>query len=122
VPIAVDESIKTIADAEQIINNSSINYLVIKPMVLGAFFGTLDLISLARNKDKNIIISSAFETPIGKSLLVLLAAAAGSNLAHGLDTVDFFENLHFEDSYPVENGSIHFIPQNYPPKNREILL
>jgi O-succinylbenzoate synthase len=82
-------------------------------MVLGAFFGTLDLIALARERNKNIIISSAFETPLGKSLLVLLAAASGSKRAHGLDTADFFANPFFKDPYPVGKGVIHFKPQVY---------
>jgi o-succinylbenzoate synthase len=116
IPVAADESIKSIADAERIVKDSPIQFIIIKPMILGAFFGTVDLISLADSHRKNIIISSAFETALGKSLLVFLASITGHSYAHGLDTAGFLADGLFNDPYPVINGAINFSPDNYPPK------
>lgn len=116
VPVAVDESLKSITDAERIIKESSVQFIIVKPMIIGAFFGTADLISLANSCGKNVIISSAFETPLGKSLLVFLASLTGHSYAHGLDTAVLLSGGIFEDPYPVVNGAIHFSPDNYPPQ------
>ncbi|TSA27584.1 MAG: o-succinylbenzoate synthase [Ignavibacteriales bacterium] len=116
IPIAVDESVHIIEDALEIINNSNIEFIVLKPMVLGGLFSTLRVINEAELKNKKVIISSSFESAIGKSGLVLLASITNHNFAHGLDTSEFFEKDICADSFKVEKGKITFTPENYPPQ------
>lgn len=85
-------------------------------MVSGGFFETLEIITRGALKDKNIIISSSFETPLGKSLLVLLASLTHHSYAHGLDTADLLEEGPQADPYKVEAGKIFFSPAGYPPQ------
>jgi len=116
IPIAVDESIRSITNAVSVINDSKIEFIVLKPMILGGIVSTLQLIKTAESKHKKIIISSSFESAVGKSALVLLAASSKHNLAHGLSTSELFVNDVCEDHFPVLNGKIKFDEHNYPPK------
>ena len=115
IPIAVDESIHTIKDAFEIIDNSSVEFIVLKPMVLGGVFSSFRIIKEAEKKNKKAIISSSFESTIGKSVLVLLAAITNHNFAHGLDTSGFFVKDICSDTFEVKKGKIIFTPDNYPP-------
>jgi o-succinylbenzoate synthase len=115
-PVAIDESLRNTEEACKIINETDISFLIIKPMILGGFFKTSELIAESALKNKNIIISSSFETPLGKSLLVLLASLTHHSYAHGLDTIDFFDNNLPVDPYKVEAGKINFDINTYPPQ------
>ncbi len=115
IPIALDESLISFDNAEEIIDGCNAEYIVLKPMVLGGVLRTLDLIKKAEEKNKKIIISSSFESAVGKSALVLLAASVNHSLAHGLDTTGLFENNLCTDPFPVSSGRIEFDLINYPP-------
>jgi len=115
VPIAADESVNTVNDAYEVINNSNIEFIVLKPMVLGGLISSLEIIKKAEKKNKKVIISSSFESTVGKSGLVLLAAITNHNFAHGLDTSQFFENDICADPLIVKAGKINLVPKSYPP-------
>lgn len=114
IPIAVDESLTTYESAKNILQNSKIYFLVLKPMILGGVINSIRLIKQAEILGKKIIISSTFETCIGKSALVFLASLTAHNLAHGLDTTDFFELKSMHDPFPVQNGNIIFESKKFP--------
>ncbi|MCX6174696.1 MAG: o-succinylbenzoate synthase [Ignavibacteriales bacterium] len=116
IPIAVDESLISIGEALEIINNSKIEIIIIKPMVLGGLISSFRIIKEAEKKNKKVIISSSFESAVGKSGLALLAAITNHNFAHGLDTSEFFEKDICADSFKVEKGKITFTLENYPPQ------
>ncbi len=113
--IALDESLTDFEIANDLIINSSINYFVIKPTLLG-FENTLKLIEVAESKNKFIIISSSFESVIGKSGLVFLAAQTKHNFVHGLDTSEYFMKDVLEDFYKPHGSLIDFDIDFYPPK------
>ena len=115
IPIAVDESLKTYENVEEVLKTPAIKFFVVKPMILGGIINAAQLIKEAEAYGKKIIISSAFETPIGKSALVFLASLASHNHAHGLDTADMFFNPPITDPYPVQNSHIVFDSENFPP-------
>ena len=116
IPIAVDESLKTHENVEEVLKTTAIKFLVVKPTILGGIIDAAQMIKEAEASGKKIIISSAFETPIGKSALVFLASLASHNHAHGLDTADMFVNLPITDPYPVRSSHIVFDPENFPPR------
>jgi len=116
IPIALDESIHSTDDAFKVINDSSINFIVLKPMIYGGIISSLQLIKEAGKKNKNVIISSSFESAVGKSALTLLAAVTNHSFAHGLDTSEYFKRDICKDLFEVENGKIFFDSENYPPQ------
>jgi len=116
IPIAADESVHTIEDAYEVINNSNIEFIVLKPMVFGGLISLFRIIKDAEKKNKKTIISSSFESAVGKSGLVLLAASTNHNFAHGLDTSQFFENDICTDPFKVNAGRINLTSESYPPQ------
>ncbi len=115
IPLAVDESVHTIEDAYEVINNSNVEFIVWKPMILGRLIALFRVIKEAEKKNKKIIISSSFESAVGKSGLVFLTVTTNHNFAHGLDTSQFFENDICTDPFTVKAGKINLTPGNYPP-------
>jgi o-succinylbenzoate synthase len=115
IQVALDESLTDFQTAQEFITDSSINFFVLKPMMFG-FEKTLKLIELTESINKFVIISSSFESAIGKSGLVFLAAQTKHNYAHGLDTSEYFVNDNCEDFYKPNNSFINFDINKYPPK------
>lgn len=113
--IALDESLDNFDNTLLLIQNSMIEHFVIKPTVLTGVFNTVKLIHEAEKYGKKIIISSSFESSLGKSCLVFLSAITSHNFAHGLDTSNLFSLDVVEDSYNVKGGTIMFDTINYPP-------
>ncbi len=116
IPIALDESLSSIKDAYKVINESNINFIILKPMIYGGIISSLQLIKVAGKNNRNVIISSSFESAVGKSALVLLAASISHSFAHGLDTSEYFKQDICKDLFEVENGKIFCDIKNYPPQ------
>ncbi len=122
IPIAIDESIKNSAEAKDIIERSNITNIVLKPSLLGSIIQTISLIKSAEKFEKKIIISSAFETVVGRSAVVWLASFVVGNHAHGLNTAAHFEEDLATDNYLISEGEILFNPTNNPPKFNGIVI
>jgi o-succinylbenzoate synthase len=112
-PLAPDESISSLSDAEFAINSGLIDYIVIKPMNIG-FNDSLKIIELANKNGKSVIVSSMFESPIGKNALFYLAAKTKHNYAHGLSiNVKMEQNL-LEQEAIISEGTIAYNGKLYP--------
>lgn len=114
IPIAADESLKNFESAKKIIMDGSVKYCVFKPMMFGGVINALKMITLAKENNINLIISSSFESALGKSLLVFLASMIKQDYAHGLDT-SYLYNNNIQPDYEVINGNIFFDINEYPP-------
>ncbi len=113
IPIAADESLKNQADAEELIINSSIQNLVIKPMFIGGYFAAKEIINSALVNNKNVVISSAFESAVGRAHTVLCSTLNGTDIANGLDTARYLTNETAVDKFPIQNGYINFNMDKY---------
>ncbi len=122
IPIAIDESISNIAEAKDIVERSNITTIVLKPSILGSIIQTISLIKSAENLGKKIIISSAFESVVGRSAIVWLASFVSGKHAHGLNTATHFDEDLAADDYMVSKGEILFNPKNNPPKFNGIVI
>ena len=106
VPLAVDESIRTIKDAAEFIQNKAAAVLVLKPMMLGGIIPVLKIKNLAGQNGIKVVITSSFESVVGRAMAVFAASTVKEELAHGLATEKYFEKDLFTDPYPVKNGII----------------
>jgi o-succinylbenzoate synthase len=99
VPVALDESVYQCIDLNFLKIPDGTKALIIKPSAVGSYKKIFKLREIATENNLKIILSSAFETDIGLSLLLQLSA--GFNLypeAMGLDTGKWFtENLMYPD-------------------------
>lgn len=115
VPVAPDSPIKTLDELRNVLELGQFNFIVVKPMITGSIFKLIDQIKFAEQMKINMIISSSFESTIGRSMLVLLSSLVHHSHAHGLSTLDNMEKSILPEYYPVKNGSIKFDCDTYPP-------
>lgn len=88
-PLALDESISSVADWRHVMDDCSWpGFAVIKPSLFGSYTACINAI---KGKEKRVVVSSAFESPIGAHSLAVLAAeskvkpAVGMGVAGSID-------------------------------------
>lgn len=106
VPLAADESLRSYADAAHIIRNDLASVLILKPMMLGGLSTTMEIIAEAERNNKKVVITSSFETSIGRSIAVFAAGILKEQTAHGLAVAGYFKDTIVNDPFPVNNGMI----------------
>ena len=105
-PLAADESIRSLKSAYDFISQKAASVLILKPMLLGGIIPTLKIIEFAQQNKIKTVITTSFESCLGKSFAVLAASFTKGEWAHGLSTENLFEKDLFPDPYPVKNGQI----------------
>lgn len=106
IPLAPDESIRSVHDAKEFIKSGSISYLILKPMMIGGLIPTLEIIKLAIAENITPVITSSFESAVGRSNAVIAAASIEADVAHGLGVEDLFINEIINDPFPIKSGKI----------------
>lgn len=107
IPLAADESIRSLKDAYDFISQKAVKVIVLKPMMLGGVIHTLKIIEFAQENKTKVVVTTSLDSVIGRSFAVLAASFVEQETAHGLGTAELFENDLFPDPYPVKNGQIH---------------
>ncbi|MGK9476256.1 enolase C-terminal domain-like protein [Melioribacter sp. OK-6-Me] len=107
VHIALDQTLPDFNETLDILQNYDIKHIVVKPSIRFGIFKTIDLINYARKLNKQTVISSAFETTLGKSVLTFIASFTMPESVHGLDVYDMLETS-FYDPFPIKKGKIEF--------------
>lgn len=106
VALAADESIRDSETAKKFLAAKAIGFVILKPMMLGGLLPTLEIIELAEKNNVIPVITSSFESVIGRSNVVIAAASVKADIAHGLAVFRYFEDDIAEDKYPIMNGYI----------------
>ena len=106
VRLAADESIRDLETAKNFINEKAIDFIILKPMMLGGLLTSLEIIELAEKNNVVPVITSSFESAIGRANTVIAAAVVKADIAHGLAVTRYFDYDIAEDKYPVKNGTI----------------
>lgn len=106
IPVAADESIRKVKDAEIFINKNAADVLILKPMMLGGLLSTLNIIELCKKNKINVVITSSFESSLGRSSAIFAASTATNKIAHGLGTAKYFVKDLFPDPYRINQGKI----------------
>jgi O-succinylbenzoate synthase len=84
IAVAPDESVGNIEDAIEFINSEKISYLILKPSLRIGISNTIKLRESAKRKNVKLIITSGFDTALGRSALLYLASLMDHDDAHGL--------------------------------------
>jgi o-succinylbenzoate synthase len=108
IPLAVDESLRTMDDAQKFIVSRAAEYVILKPMMLGGIIPTLKIADMAKESGIKSVVTSSFEGVIGRIGAVNAAAFVNNELAHGLATADYFDEENIPDPFPVKDGKILF--------------
>lgn len=108
IPLAADESIRSMKDAKEFVNNKAASFLILKPIMLGGIIPTLKIADYAKENGIQTVVTSSFESVIGRVGIVNAAALINNNLAHGLGTGNYFDEENLPDPFPVSDGKILF--------------
>ncbi len=108
VSLAVDESIRSLNDAKEFVESGTVKYLIIKPMMLGGLLNSLEIIKLAETKNIQTVVSSSFESAIGRVNALIAASTINKDVAHGLSVGEYFVNDFFSEKLKVIDGKITF--------------
>jgi L-Ala-D/L-Glu epimerase len=107
IKIAVDEPVRTPEDVLRFVRSGAIDTLIVKPVLCGGALGAIRMMHTAREYGVGIVVSSAFESAVGRQMNVVLASSV-PDTAHGLDTARLFERDVADDPWPVRGGRIYF--------------
>lgn len=111
-PVALDESVSTIKELEEVAEKYSNLVLVIKPMLLGNFLEIHETISCFRSSSKQIVVTTTLESKIGRSTMASAASLIGDQqMGHGLHTGHLFADDLLPD-FKIKNGSITNLQEN----------
>ncbi|MEX2368065.1 MAG: enolase C-terminal domain-like protein [Balneolaceae bacterium] len=125
VPIALDESVRTREQLNQFLyrpDGIPADILVLKPMLFGNILDLFETIrrhnsllnkpdtrSHKTNMKTNWILTTSFESGVGRKILESIAGMIGTpEYAHGLDTGRYFEN----DLLPLSAGQAVYRPES----------
>lgn len=84
IPIAADEAVSKLADAERIVGEEAADVLVVKPAQAGGIRHAKQIMHLARERGLRSIVSSSLETGVGIAAGLHLAASLGKAEASAL--------------------------------------
>lgn len=106
IPIAADESIRSIEDAKIIMDQGICRVLVLKPMMLGGIINTLKIAQEADKKNIKTIITSSFEGPLAFNYAAHAASFIRGDYAHGLGIGNIFSEPQDNTRYPLRKSKI----------------
>ncbi len=99
-PIAADEAVRSLADAKTLIQEKACDLLILKPALFGRIGDLIVTKEWASSHSIHVVITTAFDTIIGRTITAVLASGLGSEKhAHGLATGQF---LNESGSLPIE--------------------
>ncbi len=91
-PIAADESVNTIEDAEAVIEAGAADVLVIKPTRAGGIRASQAIMDLATEHSMRSVIASSMETGVGIAAALHIASSRGDAEASGLGSSRLLES------------------------------
>lgn len=86
IPIAADESIRSTREALQLIKAQAVDFLILKPALLGSFKNIFVTKSLADSHNIGVIFTSAMESAVATTCIANLAYGLSGKNCHGLST------------------------------------
>jgi len=106
VPLAADESVRDKATARTILEASNVAVIVLKPTLIGGLLPSIEILDLSEKRSKKIVISSAFESSIGRRYVFYVASLLQNDIAHGLSTGSLFVDDIEPMVYRLFNGRL----------------
>lgn len=110
VPVAADESVRDIRSARILIDGKLVEFLILKPALIGRISDFLQICEMAQNSGIGVVVTTALESAIGRSWIYALASTIQNGLAMGLATGNLFEYDIAKDSHLFRDGHLCFHP------------
>ncbi|AXI99622.1 O-succinylbenzoate synthase [Cyclonatronum proteinivorum] len=105
IPVAADESARTLADVKRIIKEKLADVLILKPMICGSVGNLLDILKMAESAGLCTVFTTSLDSAIARRDTALLASAlCKTDTAHGLSTGALLASDTLTNADPIENG------------------
>ncbi len=106
IPVAADESCRSLTDLDAIVAARAADAVVVKPMASG-LREAVRMVARAREHGLPVIVTTMFDAGIGSAAAMHLAALTGPRpLACGLATLDHLESSLVEQEPAITRGSL----------------
>jgi o-succinylbenzoate synthase len=109
-PIALDEELIGIVDLNEkikLLDTIKPQYIILKPSLVGGFYGSDEWISLAEERNINWWITSALESNIGLNAIAQYTFTKKNPMPQGLGTGSLFVN-NFESDLALKGELLYF--------------
>lgn len=93
VPLAVDESVRSVEQVESLLSANAADVYVLKPTLQRGLTVTQAAASLIADAGRKIVLTSTYDTHIATLGIAHLAAALAPGTPHGLSTLSLFEEI-----------------------------
>jgi O-succinylbenzoate synthase len=111
-PLALDESLIELTP-DKVTGSDEVAALVLKPTIMGGIEYIAQFTRKAQSIGAKTVMSSSFESSIGILTLAHLAAALGSSdMAHGFDTLSWFQTDLLPSPLRIEHGRLELRDTN----------
>ncbi len=113
-PIALDEELIGVfntSDKEKLLETIRPQYIILKPSLIGGFYGSKEWIELSKKLDVSWWMTSALESNVGLNAIAQFTYSLNTTLPQGLGTGGLFTN-NFESPLYVNQGKLHYNPQS----------
>lgn len=113
IPIALDEELIGILDAAQkrtLLKTIEPQFIILKPSLIGGFYGSKEWISLAEDLGIGWWITSALESNIGLNAIAQFCYSLNNDMPQGLGTGSLFDN-NIDSPLFVSRGALHYDPK-----------
>lgn len=110
IPIALDEELIGVLHKEEkraLLKKIQPQFIILKPSLIGGFFGSKEWISLAEDFGIGWWITSALESNIGLNAIAQFCYTLNNNMPQGLGTGGLFDN-NIDSPLFVSNGALHY--------------
>ena len=104
VPLAADESVRTLKDVQRELLSIRFQTFVIKPMICGGLGDCLSMIALAHDAGRKVVLSSSLDTGLARRMYALLASQLLLDTSHGIATGSFIQGDPWDDAHLIRNG------------------
>ena len=112
-PIALDEELIGVFNylkKEELIKIIKPQYIILKPSLIGGFYGSKEWIKIAKTHNVGWWITSALESNIGLNAIAQFTYSLNTTMPQGLGTGSLFTN-NFESPLFVDKGQLHYNPK-----------
>ena len=109
-PIALDEELIGVlkkTDKEELVQTIKPQYIILKPSLVGGFYGCEEWIKLSEKESIGWWITSALESNVGLNAIAQFTYILQTKLPQGLGTGSLFTN-NIDSPLKVESGSLHY--------------
>ena len=103
VPIGADEQARDQAAVLALIDEAAMDYLILKPMLVGGPLQCIKLARLAHERGTHVIVTTTIDGPVATAMTIEVAARMPNDFAHGVGTGVLFENQ--RDFPPMRRGA-----------------